>query len=67
MTSLVVLASSKHQVTDVEITSANVLVMVASETLLIPCKMQQSYIASFLELVEGVLSCDIVASLVVGF
>jgi hypothetical protein len=64
---LVDLALSKHQVTDVEVSSANVFVMVASEILLTPCRVQYCYIASFLELVKGVLSCDIVALLVVGF
>jgi hypothetical protein len=37
MSSLVALASSEHQVTDVEVLTAYVLVMVASEILLIPC------------------------------
>jgi hypothetical protein len=40
MSSLVALASSKHQVTDVEISSANVFVVVASETPLILCRVQ---------------------------
>jgi hypothetical protein len=40
MSSLVALASPKHQVIDVEISSANVFVVVASEILLIPCIMQ---------------------------
>jgi hypothetical protein len=37
MSSLVALALSEHQVTDVEVSTAYVLVMVASETLLILC------------------------------
>jgi hypothetical protein len=37
MSSLVAMVSPKHQVTDVEVTSANVFVVVASEILLIPC------------------------------
>jgi hypothetical protein len=40
--------------------------VVASETLLIPCRVQQSHIASFLKLVEGVLSCGVIVLLVVG-
>jgi hypothetical protein len=40
MSSLVALASAKHQVADVEISSANVFVMVTSEILLIPCRVQ---------------------------
>jgi hypothetical protein len=67
MSSLVALVSPKHQVTDMEVSSANVFVVVAPEILLIPCGVQYSYIASLLELVEGVFSCGIVALLVVGF
>jgi hypothetical protein len=40
MSSLVALASPKHQVTDVEVSSANVFVVIASEILLIPCRVQ---------------------------
>jgi hypothetical protein len=37
MSSLVALASPKHQVTNVEVSSAHVLVVVASKILLISC------------------------------
>jgi hypothetical protein len=40
MSSLVALASSEHQVTDVEVSTADMFVMVASEILLIPCRVQ---------------------------
>jgi hypothetical protein len=40
MSSLAALASPKHQVTNVEVSSANVFVMIASKILLIPCGVQ---------------------------
>jgi hypothetical protein len=40
MSSLVALASVKHQVTDIEISSVNVFVVVASKILLIPYGVQ---------------------------
>jgi hypothetical protein len=40
MSSLVALALPKHQVADIEISSVNVFVVVASKILLIPCRVQ---------------------------
>jgi hypothetical protein len=40
MSSLVALVSPKHQVTDMEVSSVNMFVVVAPEILLIPCGVQ---------------------------
>jgi hypothetical protein len=50
-----------------EVSIAHVLVVVASEILLVSCRVQQGYISSLLELVEGVLSHGIVALFIVDF
>jgi hypothetical protein len=67
VSSLVALPSLKHQVTNMEVSIAHVLVMVASEILLVSCGVQQGYISSLLKLVEGILSCSIIALFVLGF
>jgi hypothetical protein len=50
-----------------EVSIAHVLVVVASKILLISYRVQQGYISSRLELVEGVLSRGIIALFIVGF
>ena len=42
------------QITDLEVPSVHVLVVVASKLLLVPCKVEEGHVSSFLELIDSI-------------
>ena len=64
---LVTLAEAKHLVTYLETLGPDSSFVIASQGLLVPGRMQQGYISSFFELVQGIFSVDLIVLLMVCF
>ena len=67
MASLVALSSTQDEVAHVQISFAHMFVVVASELLLVSCRVEEGHGSSFFELVDRVLSSLLICLLVVGF